>query len=95
MYAAQPIIRTQYANGVEECSSIGFINVTTSSFNHSEIGDSINDIEMFKKCKIKVAMKNASDELKSVSSKITDKTNDEDGVANFLKENMNIFKNIE
>ncbi len=36
LYVAQPVIRTQYSNSVEEGSSIAFTNLTTSSFNHSE-----------------------------------------------------------
>lgn len=36
LYVAQPVIRTQYSNSVEEGSSIAFTNLTTASFNHSE-----------------------------------------------------------
>lgn len=36
IYVAQPVVRTQYSNSVEEGSSIAFVNLTTSSFNHSE-----------------------------------------------------------
>lgn len=36
LYVAQPVVRTQYSNSVEEGSSIAFTNLTTSSFNHSE-----------------------------------------------------------
>lgn len=36
LYVAQPVIRTQYSKTIEEGSSIAFINLTTSCFNHSE-----------------------------------------------------------
>lgn len=36
LYVAQPVIRTQYSNCVEEGSSIAFVNVTTACFNNSE-----------------------------------------------------------
>lgn len=36
LYVAQPVIRTQYLNSIEEGSSIAFTNLTTSCFNHSE-----------------------------------------------------------
>lgn len=36
LYVAQPVIRTQNSNMVEEGSSIAFTNLTTSCFNHSE-----------------------------------------------------------
>lgn len=48
-------------------------------------GDSMNDIEMFKECGIRVAMKNAIDNLKECADYITEYSNDEDGVARFLK----------
>jgi len=36
IYLAQPVIRTQYAESIEEGSSIAFTNVTTATFNNSE-----------------------------------------------------------
>lgn len=36
LYVAQPVVRTQYSNMVDEGSSIAFTNLTTSCFNHSE-----------------------------------------------------------
>lgn len=48
-------------------------------------GDSKNDIEMFLACEIKVAMKNSSDEVKSIANYITEFDNNEDGVARFLE----------
>lgn len=53
-------------------------------------GDDYNDLEMIENCGIGVAMKNAIEELKSVANFVT-KTNDEDGVATFLKNNNFIY----
>lgn len=43
------------------------------------IGDSKNDIEMFENCEISIAMGNASDDLKSISTYVTDHI-DKDGL---------------
>jgi hydroxymethylpyrimidine pyrophosphatase-like HAD family hydrolase len=48
------------------------------------IGDFMNDEEMLRWAGIAVAMRNASDDLKRLSDMVTLKTNDEDGVAEFL-----------
>ena len=48
------------------------------------IGDGINDFAMFRECGIRVAMGNGKDELKRIADYIT-LTNDEDGVAEFIK----------
>ncbi len=53
------------------------------------IGDDNNDIEMIRHSGLGIAMKNAIEPVKSVADRITDKTNNEDGVAKVLKE---IFK---
>ncbi len=47
-------------------------------------GDRINDITMFRNCGNTVAMKNADEELKKIADYIT-LSNEEDGVADFLK----------
>lgn len=36
LFIPQPVIRTQFANSVSEGSSIAFVNITSSCFNHSE-----------------------------------------------------------
>ncbi len=36
IFIAQPVIRTQYVNSIEEGYSISFVNVTTAGFNNSE-----------------------------------------------------------
>ena len=52
-------------------------------------GDSINDLDMFKSCNIKVAMGNAIEELKIESDFITD-SNENNGISNFFQKH--IFK---
>lgn len=47
-------------------------------------GDGVNDLAMFRECKIGVAMGNAEQELKNMADYITLK-NDEDGVAKFIE----------
>jgi len=49
-------------------------------------GDSINDIGMFKLAETSVAVSNALDEVKEVADVILPHSNDEDGVAKYLKE---------
>jgi len=49
-------------------------------------GDSINDLGMFEYAGVSVAVKNALEEVKKKANVILDKTNDEDGVAYYLKE---------
>ena len=46
-------------------------------------GDSVNDIDMFNECGIKVAMGNALDDIKDIATYVTD-TNDNDGIAKFF-----------
>jgi len=55
-------------------------------------GDDYNDIDMLRKCGIGVAMANAINEVKAVSDYICD-TNDNDGVAKWLEEN--VFSSID
>lgn len=51
-------------------------------------GDSINDINMFKVAGTSVAVSNALKEVKDVADIVLKKSNDEDGVAYYLKENI-------
>lgn len=51
-------------------------------------GDSLNDMSMFLTCGVKVAMKNASKELKEIATYITDYDNDHDGVAKYIEDNI-------
>lgn len=50
-------------------------------------GDDYNDIEMLKNCGVGIAMANALDEAKEIADFISD-SNDEDGVARWLEENV-------
>ena len=49
-------------------------------------GDGLNDVDMLKKCGVGVAMKNALPEVKEQADYITSRTNNENGVVEFLKE---------
>ena len=51
-------------------------------------GDSMNDLSMFNACHYKVAMKNASDELKEIADYITEDDNNNDGVGKFIEKNL-------
>lgn len=53
-------------------------------------GDSVNDIGMFKLAGTSVAVSNALDEVKAVANVVLDYSNDEDGVAHYLKVNEKI-----
>ncbi len=52
-------------------------------------GDDFNDIKMIQECGIGVAVNNGIDEVKSVADYICD-SNDNDGVAKWLKDNLQI-----
>jgi hypothetical protein len=62
-----------------------YLKVSTE--NIVAFGDDINDLEMIKNCGIGVAVGNAVDEVKAAADFICD-TNDNDGVAKWLKENL-------
>ncbi len=57
-----------------------------SNENIIAFGDGLNDVEMLRKCGVGVAMKNALPEVKEQADYITSKTNNENGVLEFLKE---------
>lgn len=66
------------------------LKILTKHFNLSKnevlvFGDWYNDRDLFQFGGTNIALANAVDELKEISDFITDKTNDEDGVAHFLK----------
>ena len=48
-------------------------------------GDGMNDESMIQKCGYGVAMKNACDHIKEVADFVTEKTNDESGVGDFIE----------
>lgn len=51
-------------------------------------GDGLNDLEMIKHCKNGIAMKNALKEIKEVASDVTKYSNIEDGVIQYIEENL-------
>lgn len=77
---------TSKGNAIKKMSKL--LNIKKS--NIICFGDSINDIEMFHNCGIKVAMKNSIQELKSIADYITKYSNNEEGVAKFLEEYFNL-----
>ncbi len=74
--------------GVEKHKGIAEIARLEGISNENIIafGDGLNDVEMLKKCGIGVAMKNALPEVKEQADYITSRTNNENGVIEFLKE---------
>lgn len=54
------------------------------------IGDDNNDIEMIKNAGLGIAMRNATKEVKSAADMVSEKTNEESGVAYTLKEIFNV-----
>ena len=68
------------------------VRITTANFNISTdevaaFGDDYNDISMLRECGVGVAVANAIDEVKAVADCVCD-TNDNDGVAKWLEENL-------
>lgn len=51
-------------------------------------GDGLNDVDMIEKCGVGVAMKNALKEVKEKADFITEKSNYEDGIVDFLEKNL-------
>lgn len=49
------------------------------------LGDWYNDLQLFQTDALKIAMANAVNEIKDLADLVTKRTNDEDGVAEFLK----------
>ena len=76
--------------GCNKGSAIEFMQnyMNTESDYSLCFGDHMNDIEMFKKCKYKVAMSNANDKVKEYSN-YTTLSNEEDGVTYFLDKYIN------
>ena len=62
-----------------------YFNITTNEV--AAFGDDYNDISMLRECGVGVAVANALDEVKAVADFICD-TNDNDGVAKWLEENL-------
>jgi len=51
-------------------------------------GDDVNDLDLLEYCGIGVAMGNAVDEVKAIANQVCD-TNENDGIAKWLEENLN------
>ena len=62
-----------------------YFNTSTNMF--AAFGDDVNDLEMLEKCGVGIAVSNAITEVKAVVDYICD-TNDNDGVAKWLEENV-------
>ena len=75
-------------NGVEKYKGIVEVAKLEGILNENIIafGDGLNDVDMLKKCGVGVAMKNALPEVKEQADYITSRTNNENGVVEFLKE---------
>lgn len=67
--------------GLKELSK--YFNIELSDIH--VFGDSMNDIPMFKVAGKSIAMKNAINELKLLSDDITEHTNDDDGLAQYIE----------
>ena len=66
---------------LEEIEGVDIANTTV-------FGDSHNDIGMFKKAGLKIAVANAIDELKKIADIVLPHTNDEDAVAKYLEKEL-------
>lgn len=79
---------TSKANGIKQ-----YVIQRESSLDEVMVfGDSDNDIKMLKECKLGVAMKNASPMIQNISDDITNKTNDEEGVLDYLIHHTELFQ---
>ncbi|MDD4291177.1 MAG: HAD family hydrolase [Clostridia bacterium] len=65
------------------CNYLGIDNADSVAF-----GDSSIDVSMLKRAGIGIAVKNATAECKAAADVILDRTNDEDGVAHWICENL-------
>lgn len=66
---------------------LDYLNIDPNDSTVVCFGDSVNDIPMFEQAQYSVAMGNAIEKLFEEASYVT-KTNDEDGVADFIEENI-------
>lgn len=77
-----------FKKGVDKYKGISEVAKLEGISNENIIafGDGLNDLEMLKKCGIGIAMENALPEVKEQADYITTKTNNENGIVEFLKE---------
>jgi Cof subfamily protein (haloacid dehalogenase superfamily) len=78
----------QKAKGVEQVSN--FLNIKRSDI--IAFGDEHNDEEMLDYVGWGVAMQNATEKIKSVANDVTDKSNDENGLAEYLTRYLELDK---
>ncbi|SDB82188.1 hypothetical protein SAMN05421734_101182 [Pelagirhabdus alkalitolerans] len=72
------------ATGIQDCLSHLKIDAKDSL----AIGDSYNDVEMLKMIGYSVAMKNAPEPIKALADTVTDLSNEEEGVADYLEKHI-------
>ena len=53
-------------------------------------GDSMNDESMIRLLEYGVCMANGNEQIKQIADYVTEKTNDESGVADFILKNVNL-----
>ncbi|MBQ8778004.1 MAG: HAD hydrolase family protein, partial [Treponema sp.] len=63
--------------GIEKSQTMGF-------------GDSMNDESMIRLLEYGVCMANGNEQIKQIADYVTEKTNDESGVADFILKNVNL-----
>lgn len=81
-----------YLNHISKASAIEHI-AKLYGFTQEQViafGDGINDLEMLQYARPGVAMKNAMRETLEAASDVTEKTNDEDGIAHYLTNKFNL-----
>lgn len=76
----------QKAKGVEQVAN--YLNIKRSDI--VAFGDEHNDEEMLDYVGWGVAMRNATDQIKAVANDVTEKTNDEDGLADYLERYLDL-----
>ena len=92
-YRSEPFFLEIVPKGIDKAASIARLLNVTHSLREETIafGDGHNDFSMIDFAGLGVAMSNAQPTLKEKADKITCKTNDEDGVAHFLLEELDFY----
>ena len=74
--------------GVQKAMALSIVahSLDVQSKNIIAFGDEHNDLELLDYAGWGVAMQNATNQLKAVANDVTPKTNDEDGLADYLEE---------
>lgn len=88
---AEALLEIMHPNGTKWLSLLEYANsINIKPEEIITIGDDNNDIEMIKNAGLGIAMKNATEGVKSIAKQITEKNNNESGVAFQLKRVLNI-----